>query len=550
MLKIISYKLYILIFLYLYLFCYNSKANQTINRKLSHASIYIEYGQVGKALEILNSIKSSKDNNFKLLISYGRAFLKLREFEKAKKYFEDAIFSSEIEDEEAYLGIAYAYLEIGKFKKAYQNIRPLLKSSFKPVQTELILIEIELKTGYSDNAKKRLVKLLNDRKNDPNVIIAYAKQLFLNEDPYDAITYLEGEIIKNNNSPKVLVYLGRIRGVMGYKKQEKELYLKAAELYRKIGYELRAKILLESANKINFLDKRNENVSSDIINTPSEIGKEDKENNKDLVNKNNNFTNEKIEKRSIEETIEPLNINISNNLSSKSFDISWLPKSSSNKNFVPFKTKDIFFGSGFLIDDGNYVITNYHVIEGTSIVLIRTGIGKESAAEIAYYDKKKDLAVLKLINKLGKKNEFFSISNFEDPKPGSDALVIGYPMPDFFGASLPTITEGIVAKTTGLGDNPNNFLITSKINSGNSGGPIINKKGCLIGIAVGKLDTKAILKKLDMLPEDMNIGIKSSNASKILGSIKNNTCKLKKDFNRVTLYELMLPKVVFIIAGN
>ena len=142
------------------------------------------------------------------------------------------------------------------------------------------------------------------------------------------------------------------------------------------------------------------------------------------------------------------------------------------------------------------------------------------------------------------------IQEFEDPKPGSDALVIGYPMPDFFGASLPTITEGIVAKTTGLGDNPNNFLITSKINSGNSGGPIINKKGCLIGIAVGKLDTKAILKKLDMLPEDMNIGIKSSNASKILGSIKNNTCKLKKDFNRVTLYELMLPKVVFIIAGN
>ena len=142
------------------------------------------------------------------------------------------------------------------------------------------------------------------------------------------------------------------------------------------------------------------------------------------------------------------------------------------------------------------------------------------------------------------------INNFEDPKSGSDALVIGYPMPDFFGASLPTITEGIVAKSTGLNDNPYNFLITSKINSGNSGGPIVNKKGCLIGIAVGKLDTKKFFKELDMLPEDMNIGIKSSNASVLLGSNKNNKCTLKKEFNRVDLYQSILPKVALIIAGN
>ena len=42
--------------------------------------------------------------------------------------------------------------EIGKLKEAYKNIRPLLKSSYKPVETELILIEIELKTGYKDDA--------------------------------------------------------------------------------------------------------------------------------------------------------------------------------------------------------------------------------------------------------------------------------------------------------------------------------------------------------------------------------------------------------------
>ena len=91
---------------------------------MSHANIYIEYGEVGKALTILETIDSS---NFEALITFGRAYLKVGEFDKAKTYFEDAIFSSELQDEDAYLGIAKAYLEIGKLRDAYKNIRPLLK---------------------------------------------------------------------------------------------------------------------------------------------------------------------------------------------------------------------------------------------------------------------------------------------------------------------------------------------------------------------------------------------------------------------------------------
>ena len=67
---------------------------------------------------------------------------------------------------------------------------------------------------------------------------------------------------------------------------------------------------------------------------------------------------------------------------------------------------------------------------------------------------------------------------------------------------------------------------------------------------MGKLDSKRILENLDLLPEDMNIGIKSSNASKILGLHKKNECKIRKDFNRVDLYEFLLPKVVSVVAGN
>lgn len=539
------------------LFFYYSKANENISKKLSHANIYIEYGEVGKALSILDTIDS---NNFEALVTFGRAYLKVGEFDKAKTYFEDAIFSSELQDEDAYLGIAKAYLEIGKLKDAYKNIRPLLKSSYKPVETELILIEIKLRTGYKDDAKKRILKLLENRRNDPNAIIGYAKYLFLNENPNDAVLYLEQQILKNKNIPKVYVYLGKIKGIMGLQNEKKDLFLEAATIYKKQGYNLRAKILLETADEIRFTHNRNDNITSDIQ-------KEEKENNEQLQNRDNIYVDrelennkkkqkeqpnieKKLELEVVEENTNIINIKIKNNLPKVTLDTSWLSEASKNKNFVPFKTKDIFFGSGFLINDGSYVITNYHVIQDTSIVLIRTGNGKESAAKVAYYDKKIDLAILKLISKVGNENEVFYVNNFEDPKPGTDALVIGYPLPDFLGASLPSITEGVVAKTKGLGDNPNNFLITSKVNSGNSGGPIVDKRGCLIGIAVGKLDTKAMLENLDLLPEDMNIGIKSSNASKILGLQNKNQCKLRKNFNRVDLYELLLPKVVFIVAGN
>ena len=94
--KKIKFSNFFLLIIFLSLFFSFSKANENINKKISHANIYIEYGQVGKALEILETVNS---NNFELLITYGRAYLKLREFEKAKAYFEDAIFSSELQDE-------------------------------------------------------------------------------------------------------------------------------------------------------------------------------------------------------------------------------------------------------------------------------------------------------------------------------------------------------------------------------------------------------------------------------------------------------------------
>ena len=102
----------------------------------------------------------------------------------------------------------------------------------------------------------------------------------------------------------------------------------------------------------------------------------------------------------------------------------------------------------------------------------------------------------------------------------------------------------------GLNDNTGTILLSSKLNAGNSGGPVVNTKGCLIGVAVGKLDTKKMLTEIDLLAEDMNIAIKPSEVASFFGNKNNLKCNNVKTYSRVELYEYMLPRVVLIIAGN
>ena len=100
--------------------------------------------------------------------------------------------------------------------------------------------------------------------------------------------------------------------------------------------------------------------------------------------------------------------------------------------------------SGFIVGEGKYVITNFHVVDGAKRIAVRNGTGKATEAIVSAYSKDYDLAILELKDPYPKK---FSIDSkdFADPKIGSDVISIGYP-----GNGLtfeqPTITQGIISK--------------------------------------------------------------------------------------------------------
>jgi serine protease Do len=137
-------------------------------------------------------------------------------------------------------------------------------------------------------------------------------------------------------------------------------------------------------------------------------------------------------------------------------------------------------GSGFVIDDSGYILTNNHVVERASEVEVYFGDGKKTPikAEIVGTDKKSDLALLRV--KPGSYLQPVKLGNSEVVKVGESVIAIGNPF-----ALSHTVTAGIISaknRVIGAGPFDNFFQTDASINPGNSGGPLFNAEGEVIGI--------------------------------------------------------------------
>ncbi len=138
-------------------------------------------------------------------------------------------------------------------------------------------------------------------------------------------------------------------------------------------------------------------------------------------------------------------------------------------------------GSGFFVSDQGYIITNNHVVAGTKDVKIILSDGKQENATIVGTDQYSDIAVLKTD---GKVPAVAALGNSDLLKPGESVIAIGSPLGDFKN----TVTVGVVSATgrtigTDAGYEIEGLIQTdAAINQGNSGGPLVNLAGEVIGI--------------------------------------------------------------------
>jgi serine protease Do len=164
------------------------------------------------------------------------------------------------------------------------------------------------------------------------------------------------------------------------------------------------------------------------------------------------------------------------------------------------------YGTGFLVTDAGEVLTNRHVISECRSLLID---GKP--AIVLAEDQTFDLALLRAEALAGIAPARFA----RDPaRLNSDVTVAGYPLPDLLGGL--NVTRGAVTSLKGIGGDGINIQISAPVQPGNSGGPVVNADGQVVGVVVAKLDAAKVADLYDDIPQNVNFAVRGEIAKLFL----------------------------------
>ncbi len=160
-------------------------------------------------------------------------------------------------------------------------------------------------------------------------------------------------------------------------------------------------------------------------------------------------------------------------------------------------------GSGFLVSRDGGVVTNHHVVDGCAKVTVNHA-GTSHNATVRAVDAGDDLALLEALPDTGEAATFS-----ESPRAslGEAVTVAGYPLHGLLSKEL-NVTSGNVSALAGLGDDAKRLQITAPVQPGNSGGPLLDGAGNVVGVVVSKLDAVRAAKLTGDIPQNVNFAIK------------------------------------------
>jgi S1-C subfamily serine protease len=186
---------------------------------------------------------------------------------------------------------------------------------------------------------------------------------------------------------------------------------------------------------------------------------------------------------------------------------------------LEIKTGDSSTGTGFLFSSSDYVITSYHVVHGSKSISVRLINGERIDATIAVKDTNNDIAILKLSKSPTSRQNIITLGDSSSVKTGDRVFTYGFPLVDLLGHQEPRYSEGFVNSLSGISNDPRLFQVSIPIQPGNSGGPVFNEKGELIGIATSSIDSVQTQKVFGATPQNVNFAIKSSYIKSLLPNL-------------------------------
>jgi S1-C subfamily serine protease len=172
-------------------------------------------------------------------------------------------------------------------------------------------------------------------------------------------------------------------------------------------------------------------------------------------------------------------------------------------------------GSGFFITQDGYFLTNFHVVKDATKIEVKYK-GHIHPAQVVEVDKSNDVAVIKVA---GRGFQPLTLSHKDSADLGDEVFTIGFPNIEMQGVE-PKYTDGKISSLAGMQDDPSEYQISVPVQPGNSGGPLCDVNGEVVGIVVARLDDLAMMRISGVVPQNVNYAVKSAPALRLVENIK------------------------------
>lgn len=240
-------------------------------------------------------------------------------------------------------------------------------------------------------------------------------------------------------------------------------------------------------------------------------------------------------------------------------------------------------GTGFVVSPDGYVLTSAHVLNDKKEATLWLD-GKRYEADVVFTDHKDepkkdkksnenkniDQQISETLNSKDNKSIFEDLeerdiallkirtteANFvplnfaKDPefKMGQDVFTIGFPLSDILG-NKPRLNKGLISSTVGMKDNPNFVQMSVETQPGNSGGPLLDDKGRVVGIVQMTLNPMSVLKQTgNNLPQNVNFAVKSSLIREFLTAAGDKAKFVLKE-NEVMPFDVVQSSIAQVYSG-
>ncbi len=504
---------------------YSSVSFSITDEQFNKINSLIENQNIEKSFELIKIYQAGENKlTPKALLLFGKIYLELENPQKAFEYFDSVIFSSASWDEHAYAGMARAEFMVGNLISSKKLAEAAIDINPNFIDAKVILAQVLSSLNDNERSKQLFLSSMNNIQNSTYPGRMYVETLLRKNQINEAEKILKKTVLKNKTDAPSLELFSDIYWLKGDKNLAITFREKAKIKYIESGNIIKANKIINWLNYATVKDNEKNEIKEDDNLTIKETKLNFKNNHNDTPDKSN-----KNELKPIRKVFSP--------------------KGEPEEIYID-TNKPVFTGSGIILNGGNWILTNRHVVENLKFIKVRNGLGEVRSVKNQILSNEDDLAIL-ILNKPFNSDYSIEMTDFKTGETGSSIYVIGYPMASLFGSFHPSITEGIITNPFGFDEGNSEFQISAKINPGNSGGAIFNRFGQIVGIASGKLDSHKIYKEEGFIPDGINLAIKIENVISFLkkNNIEQNYVSNNAyEYNIEELYKYMRSAIVFIVA--